>query len=1197
LTDKNGIWRLYFSLCALVLLILSVKPLYGQNQQIAATLGGTVTDQQGLAIPNATVTLSNAEHGFSRNFTTDASGNYSFTFLPAAVYVLQVTAPGFREYIQNGLNLEAGANAQQNVILVVGAVTQRIEITSEAPLVNTVNANVGSELAAGRIEDLPINWRSIISLSMLNSSVSNVAEGAPGTGTGGTADQDVSQLNFGGTFIDSAMIMVDGTYDSREDWGGDLYVPSVDAVEEFRIQTNTFTAQYGYSSGNIINIVTKSGSDKFHGDAYEFYRNAATDARGFFLKGAAQPSFTRNQFGGTVGGPIRKKDTYFFGYYEGLRQAAAAVDTTTVPTAAERTGNFQVLLGSSSVGTDALGRAIYAGQLYNPFTTRAITSGVVDPVSGLKATSTGYIRDPIGASPSLLNPTASNTDNILPANFIDPIGSALANNYWPLPTGSGLSSNIAPVALQPEHSNEYEIRVDHNFSNNDRVFVRWARKWEVKTGTPFYYGPTDPGGPGLTNPNNRWSASASWTHVFSPSFAMNLNSGVNRHIEGGVTQGAGFQQSTMGFPSWMNGYTEAFPEVTETGYAYLGASGGNNNYITPQAPWTTSVDFTKQKGEHQLGFGFMHLWQPIDGGHVGLTNLEFDQAWSGGPNPQKATSGTGNSIADMIMGVGSYTLTNNTNYSFFPASTKHYFHTYVQDDWKVTRKLTLNPGVSWDIQTAQTERHNAQQEFNYTGTNPISTSVGFTVPGFLVYNTASHRGLYNAPLTNFAPRMGLAYQLRDKLVFRAGYGVFFVPNYYSRGGTLGFSQATTWVTSTNGGLNPSSTMAGNASLGLGPAFTTPTIAPGGANGALTLLGQAVSGINVNRPTPYLEQWMGGLQYAFSPASMLEVNYVGNYGVHEGPSSLNAGQLTPAEMALGTALNTAVPNPFFGYITGSACGTSSATVVESQLLRPYPEFCGVSQTEPISGNSNYNALQANFRHRWRGGLDLNLSYTFSKFMSEVEGDNGTLAYTGYSASFENPYNLRNERSVDTVDTPNAFVANYDYELPMGRGKRFGGTWSRPLNGILGGWQTSGVLTARSGLPLSIEANSNNSNSDGGFQRPNVVPGVSPKATNPSPAMWVNSAAYAEPAAYTFGNAPRLQSYFRGPRYFVWDAGVMKNWKLGETMKIQFRFEMFNCLNHPNFRYPDMNLADISTTFGQITSAFANRTVQYSAKFYF
>ncbi|MGC1998518.1 MAG: carboxypeptidase regulatory-like domain-containing protein, partial [Candidatus Acidiferrales bacterium] len=355
MSGRERSWKLGLLLGAVAILLFCGKPLYGQSSAaFTATLNGRVTDPAGLAVKGASVTLTSSENGVSRTTSTGDTGLYTFTFLPAGNYTLEAKASGFKQYKQEGITLAAGQTAEQQVSLTVGAVTESVEVTSQAPLLNTDNANISEDLSSRFAEGLPLNFRSVISLTLINSSVNNAAEqqvvGAPGLAQ--TADQDISFLNFGGTFFDTAAYLIDGTWDTRADWGGVIYVPSVDDVQEMKIMTNAFTAQYGWSSGNVVNIVTKSGSNGFHGDAWEFYANSGLDAKYYFNTGA-QPSFNRNQFGGTIGGPIKRDKLFFFAYYEGERQSTPSTSQFTLPTTAERGGDFGALLGAQ-MGTDYL---------------------------------------------------------------------------------------------------------------------------------------------------------------------------------------------------------------------------------------------------------------------------------------------------------------------------------------------------------------------------------------------------------------------------------------------------------------------------------------------------------------------------------------------------------------------------------------------------------------------------------------------------------------------------------------------------------------------------------------------------------------------------------------------------------------------------------------------------------------------------
>jgi hypothetical protein len=1143
-----------------------------QSTAFTATLSGSVSDPSGAQLSGATILLTAPDRGITREFTTDAAGTYVFSQLPPGVYTLQVSAPGFKTYKQTGIEMAAGQAAEQPIHMNVGANSESVEVTAQAPLLNSDNANISSDISAQQVVELPLNLRNVYGLAFLNSSVSNTAEFqvVGGNGISGSADQDISFFNFGGTFFNTAAFLLDGTWDTGADWGGVTYVPAVDSVQEFKIQTNAFTAQYGWSSGNVINVVTKSGTNGYHGDAYEFYRNSSLDAKNYFNQ-AAQPDFHRHQFGATFGGPIIKNKLYFFGYYEGLRQETPVTFTGTMPTSDFKSGNFSSILGAQT-GTDALGRPVFAGQIYDPFSTRTITAGQVDPVTGLVAASSGYIRDPFSG-------------NIIPQARWDTLSQKFVNgNYWPSPTSSTLSNNFTQSAAAAAHSDEYSIRVDENITDKTSVFARWSQKYESKVNVPEYYGSSDPAGPGATNPNNRYSFDLNFSHVFSPTFLLSANVGVNRWVEGSQVQSFGFKPSSVGLPAFVDELSPIFPQVQPAGFSSLGPNPNQDDYFVPRTLWTGAVDLTKVVGKHTLAFGFMGVLNQLYGGHYFNTTLTFPTSFTGGPDPQNEANGTGSGFASFLLGVGN----GQTGVNAIPATQKKQLGWYLQDNFRASQKLTLNLGLRYEIQTAPTERYNKQQYFDFTATNPISSDVGFNVPGELVFSSDKNRGLYNTSYTNFAPRVGLSYQIRPDLVFRAGYGIFFTPNYYGNGPSTGYSQSTPWVGSIDNGLTPYLTVSN--------AFPNGEVVPqGSAQGGLTDVGFGLNPVvNPVRHSPYVQQWMAGFQYSLGNNDLIDLTYVGNHGVHVLAQYLEWNQIPASDLALGATLNDQVPNPFFGHITSSGCGLDQATVVRSQLLRPFPEYCSVTEAPPAVGASSYNALQATYTHRWHSGLNLNVSYTYSKFLDNVQGSSGW-AFPGTGSVIRNSYNLAPERSVDTSDIPHSLVVNYIYELPFGHGKQFGGNWNKATDAVIGGWQFTGIFFAKSGFPLSINAQ----NTLGAFglnQRPDVIGDPVPQDQTIN--SWINPAAFAQPAAYTFGDAPRTFSNLRSPHYVDLDAGIQKWWNFTENKRLQFRMEMFNALNHPNFFAPDQNLSDVSNGgFGRISQAYPARDLQLAIKFYF
>jgi len=1173
------------SAAIVVAFTLLLSSLVTAQQTITASLSGAVSDSSGAVLSGAKVTLKATERGISRTFTTDTSGEYVFSLLPPATYDLQVEASGFKTYRQDGITLAAGQTARQQVGLVPGGALETVTVTTEAPLLNVDNANISSDITAQQVVELPLNLRNVYGLAFLNSSVNNTAEFqiVGGNGISGQADQDISFFNFGGTFFNTAAYLVDGAWDTAADWGGVMYVPAVDAVQEFKIQTNAFTAQYGWSSGNVINVVGKSGTNRLHGDVYDFYRNSALDAKNFF-NNSAQPLFHRNQFGVTVGGPIWKNKTYFFGYYEGLRSASPTTTQANVPTADMLQGNFSAQLGAQ-IGTDALGRPILTGSIYDPFSTRGITSGQVDPTTGLTANASGFIRDPYAG-------------NIVPQANWDAVSQAIVQGkFWPAANQTG-SFNFGASAAAESHSDEYSIRVDHNFTDNTRLFGRWSRKYESKVNVPSYFGASNPGGPGATNPNNRYNADVGLVHVFSPTFTMSANFGVTRWIEQSQLQSFGFKASTLGLPSFIDSISPQFPQIVPEGVVNLGPRTGLDNYTVPRVIYTPTIDFTKVVSRHTLSFGFMGVSNQLNGGHYFVTTLPFAASFTEGPDPQKVTAGTGSGFASFLVGAGGFVSGANnpgTGFQQFPAMNKKFLGWYLQDDWKASRKLTLNLGLRYEIQTAPTERSNAQEYFDFTATNPISSAVGFKVPGEIAYNTSSNRGLYHTQYTNFAPRVGLAYQVMPKLVARAGFGIFYVPDYYNQGPNLGYTQPTPWVTSLDGGITVANRLSNAFPNGQVPVS-------GNSLGALTGVGFILNPVvNPIRKSAYVEQYMGGVQYSLSNNDLLDVTYLGNHGVHVLGQFVEWDQLPTADLAMGNALFTQVPNPFFGHIANSGCGLDQPTVAQFQLLRPYPQYCSVTEANGVPvGTSSYNAMQVTYTHRWHAGLNVNVSYTYSKFTDDVQGASGW-AFPGSGSNVRDFHNLGAERSRDVSDIPHSLVVNYIYELPVGHGKKVGGEWNGPVNALLGGWQLTGIMTTKSGFPLSISPAANTLGAFGGNQRPDLI--GDPKPANQNINNWIDGAAFAQPRAFSYGDSPRTFDNLRSPHYINLDMGIQKWWDFSEAKRLQFRMEMFNAFNHPNFFAPDLNLSNYKPVngvntgnFGKISQAYPSRDVQAALKFY-
>ena len=1162
---------LFLLLAVICVTISAISPAaLGQTLASTASFSGSVSDTSGARVANANAVLSSPEKGITRSFKTDAEGNFSFSLLPPGSYTLTVQASGFKTYKQEGITLEVGQSATQSVGLTIGS-SEQIEVTAVAPLLQADNANISAEVSSKQITELPINLRNVFNFIELNSSVNNLSQRQTISSGGqqGSADQDVSFLNFGGGYFGTNAFLLDGAWDASSGWGGVIYVPSPDNVQEFKVQQHSFTAQYGWSTGNVVNVVTKSGGSQLHGDVYDYIRNGALDARNYFLDPKAKkPNSHRNQFGVAVGGPVyipgiykQRDKTFFFFNFEGHRDHNAGNDAHIVPIPAFRTGDFSSLLGPS-LGTDCAGNMIFTGQIYDPFGT--LPCGARQPIPG--------------------NNLATYTSPFVPGgagNLINSVGQKLIN-YYPVPNASG-PTNWTASGLQADYSDEYSGRIDHNFSDRTRLYGRYSYKKEYKDEQATFFGASNPAGPGQRNPNNRWNIGVGLSQVFTPTFTMSINLSGMKWVEGNDMQSKGFKASSLGLPGFIDTYSPQFPIISVPGNdAPEGPVAGAGQGAFPRAASSGSVDFVKVRRAHQLSFGYMAVAIDENGGRVYPTGFSFNNLFTGGPTPLTPTAGTGSEWASMLMGVPA----SGSSGIQISAVSRTWLHgMYLQDDWKATRKLTLNLGLRYEIQPPVTDRYNRLAWFDYKAINPISSAVGQNYTGELQFASSGKRGLFNTNHKNFAPRVGFAYQLTPKLVMRGGYGVFYPLTFHGGGPAPGFTSVTPYVASNNNGVTSANTLSTAFSGGLVPVS-------GSSLDGLTDVGFSAPAVSRTRKTFYVQQWAYGFQFAPTPNDAIDITYVGNHGVHVHASGLNLNQLDPKYFSMGNALLNQVPNPFFGHITASGCNLDQPTIAQGQLLRPHPEFCDISENQDPAGDSHYNALDVNYTHRVSQGLTLLASYTFSKFIDDVGGpENWASASANFSENIRNVYNLAAEKSVDATDTPHSFVLSYVYELPVGKGKKLGSGMNGVANAIVGGWQTSGTLTMKEGFPLTITSSGNGLNYFGAGQHVDVVGDY--HLAHRTPAEWFNTSAFAVAGSWSLGNAPRYFSDLRAPSFKTWDMSIQKYFPFQERYRFQFRLDLFNALNHPNFYSPNTFMGG---GFGTINQAWTPREMQAALRFY-
>jgi len=1170
--------------------------LQAQTLSSTAALSGTISDPSGARVAKATVKVTDSEKGNTRSTTAGSAGEFSFALLPAGNYTLEATAPGFKTAKLTKIVLQAGDSLTENVSLTIGTIEQ-VTVSESGALLQTEDANVSTEVASKQVEELPLNLRNVVGLVMLNSSVNNQTQQqvlAAG-GAEDTADQDMSFLTFGGGFFGTTAFLLDGGWNVAGGWGGVVYVPAVDDTQEFKVTTNSFSAEYGWSTGNVVNMITRSGGSDFHFTLSDYLRNQKMDANTYFRNLSHLPITPdhRNQFAAAGGGPLyipgiyrRRDKTFFFANYEGLRLSNAGTFSDNVPTTAQDAGNFSASLTSTVLGTDALGRNIYAGAIYNPYTTRQVLA-----TSGPHAGQTVTIRDPYPGN--IIPSSGPGAIDALAAKFV-------AGNFWPTPKNANGQYNFNVSGSQSTSSNEYGIRIDHHFTANTSMFGRYSRKLETKAGSPAYYGASDVGGPEVYNPDNRYSIATGASHIFSPTFVMNGTVEYNRWTEGNDTQSFGFKSSTLGLPGIIDKYSPQFPQIgfPQPGYAPLGATTGFGQASFANNVGNASVDFNNTRKSHSISFGYMGAVVDIYGGRIAPTQFNFSLAMTSGPDPNSAST-SGDAFASFIAGAGTG---GSTGFNAFPASSYYLHGAYLEDDWKLNRKFTLNLGFRYEVQTPITARQNDQAYFDFHALNPISSASGVPAYGEIVYASAGHRNLYNFNWDDVAPRIGFAYNVVPKLVLRGGWGLYYSRNFYGNGPNPGYSQGTNWTPSVDGitVVQP-----------LAQAFSTGVLpVTGNALHGLTNVGQGGGGVDPYHPDPRIKQFMFGFQYSLTPNDLLDVNYVGNRGTRIILGGMNYGQLDPKYLSMGSALNTKVANPFAAAMNSlnlptSSCGLSSPTVSQAQLLLPYPEFCGsTSASEEPVGFDNYNSLQATFTHRVSLGLIFMASYTYSKFLDDAGGPEEWANISSGGASIRNYYDLKAEKSVDGTDVPQSLALNYVYELPVGKGKTFGGSMSNLSDEILGGWQVSGITHVQGGFPLSINANNNSASLWGGNQHANLTgaafkTGTCGASTSNAIAVgqkycFFNPAAFSQAPAYTFGSAPRYFSNLRAPGYVDEDLGIQKWFHITEKFRLQFTGQMFNAFNHANFDSPDINLGDAGTTMGEASNTQGPRQVQLSLK---
>lgn len=1096
-------------------------------QDFRATLQGNVTDPTNAAITGATVTLRNVDTGVERTETTDNNGYYLFQFVAPGNYALTTKAPGFRTNLREGIPLELSANVRLDVAMALGDAAETISVQADVSVVQTDTSSLGTVIAPAIKDNLPLKGRSSLFMFTLTPGVVNNRYGED------TRPNDtITNIFFSanGAPVAATDVMVDGVINTINVNRGvniSQWVPAVDSVAEFKMETGSLPAEFGRSGGSIMNMIIKSGTNALHGSAYHFLRNSALDANGFFARGAGRPlpAFAANTFGGAIGGPVilpklydGRNRTFWFANYEGAREGNGQDRTDTVPTARMRNGDFGEV----------------PAQIYDPFSTTPGPNGTV--------------RMPF-------------PNNVIPLSRQDPVARRIMS-FWPNPTRPGTVQNFQFSFKWPRSYDMFVTKIDHQFSTRYNTFFRMNIGRALLIFPQEFEGIATPG----RNVVNRPNFGISWgnTVLISPRTTFDVRLGFVRGKERNRPWSDGFDLTSLGFPQQFANLAQssAFPIIRVAGFQGLAGSA----YIEdPGQTWTLQSNVATQRGRHLLktGIDFRLLYGNFFRNTAPTGQFNFANNWTDGPIAERPTAGTGFPMASFLLGLGSGSIPFNNGLSIL----NKYYGFFIQDDFRVNSRLTLNLGLRYEYETPRTERFDrTTRGFDPNMASPLQVP-GLNLRGGLLFagQNGLPRGLYNPDRNNFAPRFGFAYSLRRTTILRGGYALHYIPVVGSVEPT-GFSTTTAMVTSEDG-INPKDRLSNPFPGGLAPIV-------GNSQGARTLVGQAITFVNPGDVTPKFHTWNFNIQQEVLSRSLVQVGYVGSRGINitSDPQrtvteSLN--QLDPRFLSLGASLRDAVPNPFAGILSGPLGG---ATVARQQLLRPFPQFLDITRLNPAFGNSVYHGLQAKFEQRMWKGMTTLVSYTFSKNITDI-------------SPIQNHYDRRAERAVGDFDVPHRLTITGSYDLPIGRGRSLLKNASKPIDLMFGGWNIGVFNTFQSGFPLIFTvAGAPNAPFGAGTLRPLVVgdPTLGAEGDiNDRLNRYFNTAAFAVPPAFQFGNlAPRLHSV-RSPGMNNVNLTLTKIFSITERWKVHLRASSFNLLNIPVFSAPNtqVNTPNLGRIFTQ------------------
>ena len=1156
---RNSLLRLCFA--ALLLMVPMVSGA-AWAQTFTGGVRGAVRDSGGV-VPGVTVTLLNEGNGASRNAVSNDQGQYNFAAVPPGLYTVKAELAGFKTYENKALRVAAQQFLTLDISLEVGQLQETITVTGEAPLIDTSNATGGGVISTEQLSTLPSGGRSAFLFAVTLPTV--VASGDPQFNR--QQDQtNASLLSLGGGTRRGNNYLIDGVpvTDIRNRASAN---PSIEALDDVAVQVHNYDAETGRTGGGTFNVATRSGSNSWRGSGFYQNRPRWGMKNNFFSEknGSPLPQTYFHLGGGGVGGPVIKNRTFFWGSVEGYGSNTTRNGSERLPTMRERTGDF-------SQSRDNSGNLVV----------------IHDPLTG---DASGNGRTPFPG-------------NIIPANRLNPIGVKMLS-FLPSPTNdvSNGQSNFFSTAEIEDRAMMYTGKVDHRFSNS------------VSLSGFYLYNTTDePCGnllePGLSGPNrfidNNDYLLKRRVHVLAVNNTWLPSSNTVLTLRAGWTQfrdddtlSLDFDPASLGFaPAFSSAIrTKKFPQVNINDYYQLGASDPSDRNLYSSS---ANAALSRLIGRHTLKVGADYRTiglesQSFSGG-AGVFN--FDRRYtSANPNVNGVGGATpsGNALASLLLGFPSGDPGNQSRILVSAPANYflRYYGAYIQDDFRVSPRLTINGGLRIESETGLMEEENRftvafDRTLNQGGALGNVVVNGQPVRGGLVYagvnGAPTEQG--NQPRLKYSPRIGMVFSANPKTVIRGGYGIYQAPwNYQFLGaanyGQIGYSQ-NTFIN--QGQFSPTTSLTNP--------FPGGVVQPrGNSLGALEGVGSNIEFIDQNKGAPYVQQYSFDLNRELPGNIAVGFEYSGATGRNLGLGGsndgiLNINQLDPRHLALGSALTQQVPNPFFGLPAGQGFAVTSPTITRAQSLRPFPQFGNVLMRQTTEGKNQYHAAILKFEKRMSNGWGGRINYTYSRLMDNQFGEGN--AYSGTNGNAQNAYDLGPEYSIGLLDVPHKMVLSPTVELPFGEGKR----WAQSGFGaaILGDWTLSSIIAIESGFPISVANNSNGlSNAFNFVQRPNPT-SVNPATdagredrlfyTGANPGVWLNSAAFSDPGLYTLGTNPRTRGDVRTPHRNNWDFVASKDVRLAGRARAQIRIEVLNLTNTVKTVGPNTSFG--SAAFGRISN---------------